>query len=69
MGGADNGAQVIARLYDHDHEVVAESAPLQRAVKAADKPTDPKPVDPKPTVSFTDVKKGDKFYTEISWMA
>jgi surface-anchored protein len=66
---ADNGAQVIARLYDHDHEVVAESAPVQLTVKAADKPTDPKPVDPKPTVSFTDVKKGDKFYTEIAWMA
>jgi hypothetical protein len=29
----------------------------------------PKPVDPKPTVTFTDVKKGQKFYTEIAWMA
>ncbi|PRI10264.1 S-layer homology domain-containing protein [Leucobacter massiliensis] len=29
----------------------------------------PKPVDPKPTVKFTDVKSGDKFYKEISWMA
>ncbi len=27
------------------------------------------PVDPKPTVTFTDVKKGQKFYAEISWMA
>jgi surface-anchored protein len=49
----DNGAKVYAALYDHDHDVIAESAPVTLSVSPSDitpDPTDPEdpsdPVDP-----------------------
>jgi len=36
----DDGAQIIARLYDHDHGVIAESEPVTLNLATADQPGD-----------------------------
>lgn len=50
---ADAGAQIVAKLYDHDHTLVAESAPVTLTVR----PGDPKPTTA-PSTQTEDVLDG-----------
>ncbi|QIM19185.1 hypothetical protein G7066_12530 [Leucobacter coleopterorum] len=61
----DLDAQIIARLYSHDHEIIAESKPV---TLTAAKEEVKKCKTPRSRSVFTDVAPGQKFYTEIDWM-
>lgn len=61
----DLGAQIIARLYSHEHGVIAESKPV---TLTAAKPQPSKCVSSRAKPVFADVGTGQKFYTEIDWM-